>query len=298
MKYKYLLDRVKGTQAINDGFAVICGEKHRAFLTSIGEEIIELGLKNGKIWAEQIVLKADRINSYYEMAEKKIFEQEKIINLEKDLKIFFTDQQIDILKTKHDGVDPHPQLFMKNLGQFEKRIVDTILETDITCKNPTPFFYFKEFPVSSRKEFATSCTLYSESGLGLDQYKPSSMEYQKEENELFYSIEDICRKYHYFGMMLAKQEALLNWVEVIKSKMIPTTDYFVKQFMSCIIYKLSLDSMADEVIHDVQNATAVTEAFMTHDQVTQSLAKWSKSKEGKKKLKAINDSLKNKKQNK
>jgi len=41
------LDRVKGTKALHEGFVMIFGEKHRELLEIKGEELIQLGIKNG-----------------------------------------------------------------------------------------------------------------------------------------------------------------------------------------------------------------------------------------------------------
>ena len=281
-KYKHILDSSKAVAALNEGFTIVCGEKHREFLTKLADQIVNLGMINSVRWANDLVIKADKISTYFTMVANGIIEQSKVDDIVKGLELFFTDEQIELLKFTKD-CEIHSQLYMQGLGKFEMLIVDTIKKEDMTCKNPIPFFYFKEFPVSAEKQFA-SCTLYNESGLGLDEYKPSSMKYYKEEGELCYPIENICRKYHYLGMLLGKQEILLKWVDKIKQHMKPETNYFVRQFMSNIIYKLALGSIADEIIHDVQSVTGVTDAFKTHDQVRQSISKLIQDKKSKKKL--------------
>lgn len=291
--HKYFLDRQICLQHMNDGFAIVCGEKHREFLTKLSAEMVDLGVQNGRKWAYDSVLKSDKIYMQYEMAAKGIMEQAKVDAMEKDLRTFFTDAEIEVLKQRSDR-EVHPALYAKGLGQYERLIVDTVKEEDMTGKNPKPFEYFKQFPTSRYKEYAKSVTLHGESGIGLDRYKPKSIEYDRFEGELCYPIENICRAYHYLGMLLGKQEVLLEWADKIERNLKPETDYMVRQMMASVIYSLCIDSAADDVIHALQAATGVTDAFMTRDQVSQSLKRWANSKEGKQKLKELEESFKKK----
>jgi hypothetical protein len=161
---------------------------------------------------------------------------------------------------------------MQGVDKYKSLIVSTIKEKDIKIKYGTPFNYFKEFPLSSQKRFS-SVTLYSEGGLGLDQYDTNSLGYYKEEGELCYPIEAICLKYHYLGMLLKKQEILLQWVDKIKSKLTKETNRWVSKSLVDIIYNLATDSNADEIILSIQSATGVVEDFKTHQQVSDSIKK-------------------------
>src|ERR1035437_3643861 len=94
-----LLDKEKAKKALDDGFCILFGEKHRAFFESAGNEILELGRTNGQIWCYNLLLyKVDRLRTFFEMAEEGIFEKEKIYDIVKSLKPFFTDKEIEKLK--------------------------------------------------------------------------------------------------------------------------------------------------------------------------------------------------------
>jgi len=292
---KYFLDKDKAVKALNEGFVVACGEKHRAFIEGLAEEMIALGMANGKRWSYDLIMAADKVSFEFEMFEKNIIAKDKIDSLVEGLKLFFSDEDIERLKVKNKNTEPHPQMYMQGLGKFEQLITETIAEEDMTCQQPRAFDYFKAFPVHKGVQ-DKSCSVWGEAGLGLDQYSVNNMRYYKEEGELCYPIEAICRKYHYLGQMLARQEALLQWVEKIKATMKPDTDYFVRGLMASIIYKLANSSDADNIIHDIQSVTGVTESFMTHNQVSSSLKRWANSKEGKKKLADLEESFKKKKE--
>jgi hypothetical protein len=286
---KHLIDKDQAIAAMNDGFAVVCGEKHRAFLTDLSEQMVSLGMANGRRWANDLVIKADRISTQFEMAAKGIVDQQTIDAMVKDLLVFFSDEEIEQMKVS-DRRDPHPQHYMQGLGEFERLITDRIKAEDMTAKQAKAFDYFKAFPVH-RGVKSPDCSLYGEAGLGLDAYRPADIRYGRFEGELCYPIENICRKYHYLGQLLARQAVLLEWVEKIKSLLRLETDYFVGGFMAAVIYRLAFDSYADEVILDLQDVIGRHEAFLTHRQVSQRISRWSKTKEGQKALDDLADSF-------
>jgi hypothetical protein len=258
--YKYFLDREKAIDALNEGFIIVCGEKHRDFITKISDKIVDLGMVNGERWVRDIILKSSRLTDRMDLLENVLKDQ--LDDFITSLKEYFTDEEIK--QIKHDSV--HPQQYMQGLDKYQDLIVDTIKDTDITLRYPTPFNYFKDFPISSQRRFS-SVTLYGESGLGLDEYNPNSLKYMKSEGELFYPIEAICRKYHYLGMLLKKQEILLEWIDKIKSTINKETNYHLLSCLVDIIYKLAMDSNADDIILSIQSSTGVTDGFKTHKQV-------------------------------
>jgi hypothetical protein len=266
--YNYLLDKEKAITALNEGFVIICGEKHREFITKISNEIVDLGMSNGERWVNDIILKG-KIADNLDLLENCM--QDKVDEFLTGIKEYFTDIEIEQIRkngSSRSGV--YEQEYMQGLDKYQSLIVKTIKEKDIILKYATPFNYFKEFPLSSKKRFS-SVTLYSEGGLGLDQYDTSSLGYYKEEGELCYPIEAICRKYHYLGMLLKKQEILLQWVDKIKSKLTKETNRWVSKSLVDIIYNLATDSNADEIILSIQSATGVVEGFNTHQQVSDSI---------------------------
>lgn len=247
------LDKEKSLQSLNDGFCIVFGEKHREFLTKIGSEILELGIKNGELWCNVLKFKMNNLCVFFEMFDEGEFEKEKIDDILKSLKLFFTDEEIKIIKSnKIDINSEHPSIYMNGERIYSTLIIDTIKIEDVTLKKAIPFDYFKQFKLSKEKQFS-SCTLHGEGGLGLDQYSVSSMKYDKEENELFYPIECVSRKYHYLGMLLAKDEILKRWIDIIVNNMKEDTNRYVKGLLRRIIYNLSINSgYADEIILDIQ----------------------------------------------
>ena len=275
MKTKYnLLERDKAKKALDDGFCVLFGENHRAFFEKVGEELIELGQKNGEEWCHYLLFfKVDRMGFQFELAQEGLIEKEKMDALVESLKVFFTDEEIENFKNnkelkKKEKRGEHPGAYSSGRDKYETLIVKTIKEKDVTLKLAKPFDYFKEFCLSELKQFK-SVTLYGEGGLGLDQYMPSTMKYYKEEGELFYPIEAICRKYHYLGMLLKKEEILLSWIDKITKNMNKQTNYFVQNYLSSLIYEFSLRSISDEIILDIQDKTGVdiNSGFITNKQL-------------------------------
>lgn len=111
------LDREKGTKALNEGFVMIFGEKHRELFETKGEELIELGIKNGKNWSDAKILKDNRLSSYFEMAKKGIIKKDDADKLENQLPLYFTDKEISILKNGED-VDNKHFGYEKGVGEY------------------------------------------------------------------------------------------------------------------------------------------------------------------------------------
>lgn len=269
-----LIDREEGKKALDNGFCIVFGEKHRVLFEETGEKLIELGMKNAEEWCHNLLLyKADMLSSFFEMAEEGIFEKEKIDDIIKGLKFFFSEEEIEKIKNKPETYEQYAGFFSEGRNKLEALITKEIDKKDVTLKNPKPFDYFKQFGLSDDKKFK-SVTLYGEGGLSLDQYKSSNMKYYKEEGELCYPLEDIGRKYHYFGMLLKQQEVLLYWVDKILKNMTHETNYFVQGYLRNIIYEFSLDSVSDEIMLYIQNELNLLDeknGFRTHKQIRESL---------------------------
>ena len=260
------------------------GEKHRAFLEKVGDELIELGKKNAEDWCHNLLFyKIDRLGFQFEMAEQGFIEKEKMDKFMKSLQVFFTDEEIENFKNKkkreEKSYGEHPGAYSKGRDEYERLILSEIKDKDATLKSPKPFDYFKGFGLSDEKQFK-SVTLHGEGGMGLDQYAPSTMKYYKEEGELFYPLEAICRKYHYLGMLLRKQEVLMYWVEKLIKNMNKETDYFVQSYFSNLIYEFSLRSVSDEIVMDIQNKTGIDtdSGFITRKQLHQKVSELGKKR--------------------
>lgn len=260
------LDRKKCTDALNEGFVMIFGEQHRELLKTKGEELIELGMKNGKNWVKSMILKESRVSNYLEMVEKGIIKQEKVDESIKQLNIYFTDEEIDILKGKNKIKDQDYH-FTEGVDKYTTLFVDEIPVSDVNIVKPTPFKYFKEYILNDKYNIS----LYGEGGLQLDMYNKKNLKYYQDEGELFYMVEDISKKYHYFGMLLTKDDQAEVWIEKIKNNI--KDDYWINNALSQIIYRLiKNENYADEAIIDIQNYTGIiNDGFSTHKQIKKHL---------------------------
>lgn len=270
-----LLEIDKAKKSLDDGFCIVFGEKHRKFLEKIGEELIDLGKNNAEKWCHNLLFyKLDRLSSMFEMVNEGIIEKEKINEIIKHLKVFFSDSDIEKFKKRNSKFEEHAGAFSKGRDKYEAIILDTIKEKDFTYKLPTPFNYFKDFRQTKDIKFK-NVNLFGEGGLSLDRYNPKDLKYSKEEGELCYPLEAVCRAYHYLGMLLKKQEVLLYWVNQLIEKMSKDTNYFVQTYFSTVIYEFSLGSISDDIILYIQQETGA-EAFKTHEQVRKSIMKMNK----------------------
>jgi len=264
------LDRIEGTKALNEGFVIIFGEKHRELLETMGEELIELGLKNGVEWTNSIILKDSRVSNCFEMTTKGIIDQEVSNDLENCMRFYFTEEEITMLKNEAQIDDASGCNNLQGLDKYIRLFSKKIKQSDVNIVKSTPFDYFKEYIINDKYKL----TLHGEGGLQLDSYKKKNLEYYKSEGELFYMIEDIARKYHYFGMLLAKDAQAELWIEKIKNNLSQHNNYWLNTTLSQIIYKLIKNKKyADEAMIDIQNVTGVTEGFMTHKQLKEKISK-------------------------
>ena len=251
---------------------MIFGEKHRELFETKGEELIELGIKNGKNWSDAKILKDNRLSSYFEMAKKGIIKKDDADKLENQLPLYFTDKEISILKNGED-VDNKHFGYEKGVGEYIKLFENKISESDTNIVSPTPFDHFKQYIIYDKYKL----TLFGEGGLQLDSYKKKNLKYYQEEGELCYMIEDIALKYHYFGMLLRKDIELELWIEKIKNNLKESSNYWLTSALIQVIYKLcNNESDADKIIIDIQNHAGVdteSSGFITHNQVTERLSK-------------------------
>jgi len=202
------------------------------------------------------------------MLEEGLIKQEEADELKKDLSNFFTNTQIKTLIEDED-IDDHSYHYTKGTDVYESLFVNKILESDTNIIEPKPFEHFKEYVVNSRPKLS----LFGECGLGLDSYSKKNLKYYQFENELFYMIEDISRKYHYFGMLLAKDIETDFWIAKIKNNITKNTNHRVKNKLNRIIYSLiTNEEDADKVIIDIQNNTGIIDDFMTNKQVNKELS--------------------------
>lgn len=210
-----ILDKEKGFNALVDGYVMIFGEKYRKFIEDNGLISLELGLVNGKLWTESIILKNSIINRYFNMIKNGVMEPSRLDGVEEEMNKYFDENIVNQI-VNDDGlvfkVEDSSCHYIDGLEDLCKLFKNEIKEKDIKIVEATPFHYFKEFRTSER---FPSITLHGEGGFGLDMCKKSSLKFYKEDGEVFYIIESIARKFHYFGMLLYRESALLNMKNIV-----------------------------------------------------------------------------------
>jgi hypothetical protein len=149
----YNIDRTEAKKALDDGFCIVYGEKYRDLFERTGEQLINLGIKNGKTWVDDLKLRKGRISMYFEMGKEGKFEEQKLTDILNGLKEFFTENEIEKIKSTDYMSEAYAGNYIKNIGKLQKEIIDSIDENDITLKEATPFYYFKKFKRSSKKTF-------------------------------------------------------------------------------------------------------------------------------------------------
>jgi hypothetical protein len=261
---------------VQEGFVMIFGEKHRKLIETQGEKLIELGLKNGKYWTTATILKDCKVSTIFEMLREGEIEQKKIDTLENDMKSYFTTDEIIFLKNEYSSdIKDDASFYMDGVKKIQSLFIKKISDSDVNVISPKSFKYFNKFVINNKYKI----TLYGEGGLGLDSYSKNNLQYYKDENELCYMIEDIALKYHYFGMLLAKENEAELWIEKIKNNLSINTNRYLQSNLTQTIYRLvKNEDYADEIIIDIQNTTGVIDNFMTHKQIKERISKMDFSK--------------------
>jgi hypothetical protein len=273
-----LLAKDIGFKALTDGFCEIYGEKHRAFFEKNGSELIEVGYEAGKHWVDSLIVKKDRLSSIFEMIEKGIMEKEKGEAILVGLRAIFSEEDVQKYIASSENIQDNYQYFMSGSEKYIPTFTEVILESEVKMITTKHFDYFKQFQLSTRYK---TVNLFSEGGLGLDEYNKKAQEYMKFENELFYAIEGIPRKYHYFGQLLYKEDALVNWIKFISDNLTNETNYWIAGFFRDIICVLSRDVHTEEIIKSIQVTNKIDidkSGFISHKQVSAKLSKIAKNR--------------------
>lgn len=274
-----LLTRDNGFKSLTDGFCEIYGEKHREFFTQNGSELITLGYQSGPKWIDALILtKCDRLASMFDMAEKNIIKKEEINALSTALEEIFSKEDIAKYSNPIRPKETNYQFFMRETEKYIQAFTERVLESEVKMITTKHFDYFKKFQLSTRYK---TVNLFSEGGLGLDEYNKKDQEYMKFEGELFYAIENIPRKYHYFGQLLFKEDALVYWIRFISENLTNETNYWIAGFFRDVICVLSRDVHTENIIRSIQETTGIDiekTGFISHKQVSARLAKISKER--------------------
>jgi hypothetical protein len=176
------INREISKNTLTDGFCLLYGEKYRNLFNTIGDELIDIGIKNGeKHFYEQALYEIENSTFYVRI---EFFKPDSSFNtieelkdtIRTDLKPFLPDDIIEKLFEEQ----PYRSFINSNFtspknvnkkGSFSK-IVD---ELETVKPKPTKkinFDYFKQFPIYDTHQ--KSVNLSTEGGLGLDQFNYKS----------------------------------------------------------------------------------------------------------------------------
>ena len=212
------------------------------------------------------------------MINKGIMEQEKGEQILKQLRLMFSEEDVKKYSTPKKDNEDNYQFFMRETEKYIQAFTERVLESEVKMITTKHFDYFKKFQLSTRYK---TVNLFSEGGLGLDEYNKKDQEYMKFEGELFYAIENIPRKYHYFGQLLFKEDALVYWIRFISENLTNETNYWIAGFFRDVICVLSRDVHTENIIRSIQETTGIDiekTGFISHKQVSARLAKISKER--------------------
>jgi hypothetical protein len=271
------LDREIAKKSLTDGFCSLYGEKYRNLFDSVGEEIIELGRKNGeKHFFNQALHNTETAGVWINV---KFFKPNSLLNnvdelkntILSDLSPFLSSENIEKLFTEQpytsfQNSNFAPPSDRKNLFSKIENVLDNIKPTPI--KKIAFFDYFKQFPIYDTHQ--KSVNLSTEGGLGLDQFHYKSVKYYLEEGEECYVSEAIPYKYHQLGSILIREEMRLNLINEIKKYISTDTDYFSKRVLSTMIKEYCFPSEEVSTLLDIQTVCG-EEGFYTPKQVTERL---------------------------
>jgi len=276
------IDRAIAKKSLTDGFCLLYGEQYRDLLDSVGEKIIEKGIRNGRRFFNLMALDKitqSHLHIYIDCFEKneKIDSVEALkIKLLKDLKPFapqkliekgFKEQPYNPFSEANFAYTTGTKALFKSISKVLTKV------KPIPVKSIPSFNYFKQFPVYAIHK--SSVTLATEGGLGLDQFNYPSVKYYLEESEDFYLAESIPYKYHQLGSILIKEELRLKFIDKIKKNINSDTYPSIKSLLRSMARCYCFHSEEDDTLLDIQSVCGEA-GFSTSGQLQKYLKESSK----------------------
>lgn len=269
------INRVIASNVLTDNFCLLYGEKFRELFESVGEKLIDLGIKNAKVHFNEYVLK-NSLNTHLSTMIKFFKPNKYYTSLDemkstilKELKPFLNEEDILKLFEPREYSSYNKQNFAepKGFGRLQSNIIDELGNSKPTPTKKLNFDYFKQFKIYSR---SNSITLVSESGLGLDQFSYKEVKYYLDENEEFYLAEAIANKYHAIGSIIGREELRIDMSNKIKENITESSDNSVKKVVKTMLEAYCFDSELDSTLLDIQKVCGVS-GLETNKQIDDSL---------------------------
>ena len=294
----FWVDRDEAVSHLTNGFVELFGEENRDFFESIQNEMIDEGIKAGRISFKQKTLSKLRYISVGIRCAKTEDEKEQIKSW--FLK-FFSEKEYNLVisdKIKDDNSDSSYQ-FYENADKYEKMFVKrfSIVVCDGGCEideedevelegrcycNPVPPKLYKKSPPSfkyfkSLKHRFMSINMFGEGGMSLDRWNASELNYMLEEGEWVYYPESIHRVYYYLGAQIGRCQIKEEFFNEIIEKVGPGIPYQISSSLKSSLDSLSTDyderilvPLIREKIKDKCSIEEI-EDWVTHKEISQKI---------------------------
>lgn len=201
-------------QSLTNGFVEIFGEEKRLFFESIQNDMFKEGYNAGENYYNLKVLKeikreikSSLRNLEYRKNEKCTLPEISEDDLKKQFESLYDIDVVKILIGKnidiphftqlYKNIDKYKNLISKNIGTGSYNNVPKIYN-----KNPGNFNIFKKHKIHEKD----TINMYSECGLGLDEWCSENIDFYIEDHEFFYMLESIPMKYYLLGVFVSKQD--------------------------------------------------------------------------------------------
>jgi len=246
----------KDIKYLTNGFVEVFGEESREFFESIQDQMVQKGYEAGKKYARKIGLgKTDNfpIVLKYSKPDKK----DEIV---KQLQDLFGKEDVSLIikgevENESAGIGFRGAYkFYENLKDYEQKIINHLGTGDrnnvpkLYTKNPKSFKHFKKYVHYS------GINMYGDGGFGLDNWSSRDINYALEEGEFFYYIENIARKYYYFGVNLGVQDVKEEWINIGIEKITPETGYDIVSSWKGFLDAVSVETEEEALVNIVRSS--------------------------------------------
>ncbi len=286
IQYEKLLDENKCIRALSDGFIEHFGKDKIEFFNKLAEELIPMGKKAGREFYHLYSISRMHSFSISMEFEKSEIERQQILM---EMDIFFTKEEIRELINKKIKNTPHIYEYFKGYEKHVKLCKKELKENTLNIVTSKEWKYFKKFPIYADHK---TVSIYGEGGLDLDFWKKENLEFYKDDLSYRY-IEKIPDTYFRLGTILGRQELREELLPKIINNINDKTTNVVKRLIRDYIKDISPDSIEDDTLLYIQEITGLKDDFLTDKQISKRLNNWAKTKEGKQKLKELENLFKN-----
>jgi len=254
----FWINREEATRHLTDGFVEIFGEDNREFFESIQDEMIDEGIKAGRIGYRSGCFGNMTMYTVSQNFEKD--EEKKRINEEWFFKFFSKKEHKLALSNSSERLSGGPtgpiHPYFKNCRKYEDMFVDRFAiqncdgeceEGECYCNTKPPklnlfkngsksWQYFKEL-----KHSYMGMHMFGGGGLGLDSWSKKEVKYMLFEGEWFYFPERMHILYYYLGAQIGKCQLKEEFFNEINDKFEPGVPECIQNITISVLNSLSTD---------------------------------------------------------